>query len=70
MSIFPATASDPAAQQNFDKLSELIYTGNGSPENVVPARIGAIYLRQDGGATTTLYVKTADDTKPSGWTAK
>lgn len=44
--------------------------GYGSPEGVVVANRGSIYLRKDGDAGTTLYVKTADDGKATGWTAK
>lgn len=34
-----------------------IYAGYGSPENVQSGRIGSLFLRLDGGAGTTLYVK-------------
>lgn len=34
-----------------------INTGVGSPETVVVGNVGDLYLRQDGGAATTLYVK-------------
>jgi hypothetical protein len=46
-----------------------ITTGTGSPEGVVTAPIGSLFLRLDGGATTTLYVKTSG-TGNTGWTAK
>lgn len=46
-----------------------IYQGYGSPENVVKASVGSLYLRLNGGATTTLYVKTSG-TADTGWTAK
>jgi hypothetical protein len=45
------------------------FSGYGSPENVVSAGVGSTYRRLDGGATTTLYVKTSG-TGASGWTAK
>jgi len=44
-------------------------TGTGSPEGVVSARIGSLFLRQDGGAGTTLYVKESG-TSNTGWVAK
>jgi hypothetical protein len=47
-----------------------IHTGDGSPESVVVAPIGSIYLRLDGGAGSTLYVKEAADIagdKSQGW---
>lgn len=46
-----------------------IYNGNGSPETVVTARIGSLFLRRDGGANTTLYVKESG-TGNTGWVAK
>ena len=46
-----------------------IYSGTGTPEAVVTATVGSIFLRTNGGAGTTLYVKEsgAGDT---GWVAK
>lgn len=44
--------------------------GTGSPEGVVVADRGTLYLRTDGSTNTTLYVKTADDGAATGWTAK
>lgn len=44
--------------------------GDGSPEGVVTADRGTIYLRSDGSTSTTLYVKTAGDGLNTGWTAK
>lgn len=46
-----------------------IFIGSGSPESVITANVGSLYLRTDGGATTTLYVKTSG-TGNTGWTAK
>lgn len=46
-----------------------ILTGTGSPEGLVAAPACSLYLRQDGTATTTLYVKTTG-TGNTGWTAK
>jgi len=43
--------------------------GYGSPEGVVAAKIGALFLRQDGSTSTTLYVKTTGVSN-TGWTAK
>lgn len=47
----------------------MITSGAGTPEGVVVAPVGSLFLRTDGGATTTLYVKTANTTS-AGWTAK
>jgi len=46
-----------------------IRIGTGTPESVVTAPIGSIFLRTDGGAVTTLYVKTSG-VGNTGWTAK
>jgi hypothetical protein len=46
-----------------------ILQGSGSPEGVVTARIGSLYLNTAGGTSTTLYVKTSG-TGNTGWTAK
>jgi hypothetical protein len=43
-----------------------IFTGNGSPEGVVTANRGSMYLRLDGGSGTTLYVKETGVTN-TGW---
>jgi hypothetical protein len=45
------------------------FWGSGSPEGVVTARVGSLYQRIDGGASTSLYVKTSG-TSNTGWTAK
>lgn len=44
--------------------------GTGSPLNNVVADIGTLYMRTDGGAGTTLYVKEADNGAATGWVAK
>ena len=44
-----------------------ILTGSGAPS--VAAPVGSLYLRTDGGADTTLYVKESG-TDASGWVAK
>jgi hypothetical protein len=43
--------------------------GAGSPEGVVAAPPGTVWLRTDGGTGTTLYVKETG-TGASGWAAK
>lgn len=45
------------------------YTGSGTPESVVTAPIGSLYMNTAGGASTTLYIKTSG-TGNTGWTAK
>jgi hypothetical protein len=46
-----------------------ILSGTGAPESVVTAGVGSLFLRQDGGANTTLYVKESG-TGNTGWVAK
>jgi len=46
-----------------------ISTGAGSPEGVLTAPVGSLYLNTSGGASTTLYVKTSGAGN-TGWTAK
>lgn len=46
-----------------------IFFGTGSPESVVTANVGSIYLRTDGGASTVLYIKESG-TSNTGWVAK
>lgn len=46
-----------------------VLVGDGSPEGAVGASVGTMFLRRDGGANTTLYVKESG-TGNTGWTAK
>lgn len=46
-----------------------ISSGSGSPESVVTAPVGSLYLRTNGGANTTLYIKESG-TGNTGWIAK
>lgn len=46
-----------------------IRTGTGSPEGFVTATVGSQFMRTDGGANTTLYVKESG-TGNTGWVAK
>ena len=43
--------------------------GNGTPEAVVTGNVGSLFLRFDGGANTTLYIKETG-TGNTGWVAK
>jgi hypothetical protein len=67
---------DPAVNQEFENVYQdiraariLSYKGSGSPEGVVTAPIGSLYLNTDGGAGTTLYVKESG-TGNTGWVGK
>lgn len=52
------------------QLQGRLLGGTGSPENVVAAPVGTLYLRSDGGAGTVLYVKESGADGNTGWTAK
>lgn len=49
--------------------ANLVTSGQGTPEAVVIAPPGRLYLDEDGGANTTLYVKESG-TGATGWIAK
>lgn len=46
-----------------------VMAGFGTPEAAVTAPVGSLYLRADGGAVTTLYIKESG-TGNTGWVAK
>lgn len=48
----------------------LLFSGTGSPESVVTAGIGSLFLRTDGGASTALYVKESGVGTNTGWIGK
>ena len=47
-----------------------ISAGLGTPEGAVAATVGSLFLRSDGGAGTTLYVKQGGSGTNTGWVAK
>ncbi len=68
--------ADAEVQRNFAALEarlaaleQRIFYGNNTPEAAVTAPVGCIYLRLNGGAVTTLYVKESG-TGNVGWVAK
>lgn len=65
------------SSQNFDAVGTItvqggatIRSGTGSPESVVTGNVGDLFLRTDGGASTTLYVKESGSATNTGWVAK
>lgn len=56
----------PRVGFNAGTLGANLYEGDGSPEGVVTARIGSMYLRRDGGQATAVYYKEAG-TGNTGW---
>lgn len=55
--------------EDFINSSNIPLVGEGSPEGVVTAPIGALYTDTAGGAGTTLYVKESGVSN-TGWIAK
>lgn len=47
-----------------------ISSGAGSPQGVVTASVGSLYLNTSGGANTTLYIKESGTNSNTGWVAK
>lgn len=54
--------------ENTDSTRSIRF-GTGTPEAVVSAGIGSVFLRTDGAASTTLYIKESG-TGNTGWIAK
>lgn len=55
--------------QNIGPVNPMVFVGTGSPETVVAAPVGCLFLRRDGGAGTSLYCKESG-TGAVGWVAK
>lgn len=53
----------------FTQLAGNIYSGADTPEGAVTAAVGSLFLRTNGGASTTLYVKESGAGN-IGWVAK
>lgn len=62
-------AEGDAAYQPLAAVLSMVHTGTGSPETVLTATVGHLFLRSDGGANTTLYVKESGSGN-TGWIAK
>jgi len=52
-----------------DERGGTIRSGTGDPESNVVGWIGDLFLRRDGGANTTLYVKESGAGTDTGWQA-
>lgn len=52
-----------------DTDTRRVYIGQSTPEAQISAGVGSLFLRTDGGASTTLYVKESG-TADTGWVAK
>lgn len=51
-------------------LQARVRTGTGAPGGVVVGSVGDLWLRSDGGAGSTLYVKESWTNTTAGWAAK
>ena len=63
---------DGSLQQNFDVIGQVtdrVRIGSGEPNGHVSAPVGTLYLRSDGGAGSTFYVKESGSGN-TGWVAK
>jgi hypothetical protein len=47
-----------------------IHSGTGGPNGAITGNVGDLFLRTDGGAGTTLYVKESGNATNTGWVAK
>jgi hypothetical protein len=59
-------------KKNYMKLGNAqIYTGTGDPNGQIASAVGSLYIRTDGGAGTTLYVKESGAYNiNTGWVGK
>lgn len=69
-----APAQMPQTDREFMRWLQSSYDlrvkfGTGSPAAVVVADRGTIYMRTDGGASTTMYIKESGDGTSAGWRA-
>lgn len=67
--VYLTQAEGDALYQPLASVLSMLHTGTGSPESVLTATVGHIYLRSDGGAGTTLYVKESGSGN-TGWVGK
>jgi hypothetical protein len=62
------TVTETDVQLAFDAIAGKVKMGAGSPESVVTAPVGSLYLRTDGSAGTTFYLKETGASN-TGWVA-
>ena len=67
--IYLTQAEGDGLYQPLATVLSILHMGTGSPETVVTAPVGHVYLRSDGGAGTTLYIKESGAGN-TGWIGK
>jgi hypothetical protein len=65
----PLTGGTLTGSLSVNSTTAIITSGTGTPESVVTAPVGSMFLRTDGGAATTLYIKETG-TGNTGWVGK
>lgn len=69
MGLPSASTEGPLNTQNWLYLASYFIVGKGNPEGVVRARVGAIYLREDGEPGDAVYVKESGEGTDEGWSS-
>jgi hypothetical protein len=64
------TASGAVVAASITVGTAQILVGTGTPEGVVSAIVGSLYLNLSGGSGTTLYVKESGSNGNTGWVGK
>jgi hypothetical protein len=67
--VFRNVALSGAPVYSLGPSGPFLRVGTGSPEGAISAPVGSLFLRTDGGATSTLYVKETGAGN-TGWAAK
>lgn len=72
--VIPVEAELSITESQVSDLGDYVTTtqiksGVGTPEGSVVGVVGNLYLRSDGGANTTLYVKESGNVTDTGWAA-
>lgn len=57
-------------KEQLNQILFFVHIGSGTPENAEIGDVGHIFLRTNGGANTTLYVKESGNGTNTGWIAK
>jgi hypothetical protein len=67
---FTLRGTSPALymEDTSSSLVPAVMSGSGDPENTITGAVGSLWLRNDGGANTTLYIKQSG-TGNTGWAA-